>query len=316
MVKCLNMPHRICPDAPRVSSCEQRPVQGPRANPADKSWKPDFTLAGVGIHKKHCWVENRSDKKGSSVITLFVDKDNAAAVSNTFVNGDNFFFEEGEGCQLEHGDRIIIGQNYVFVFIDHAKREFVGDLLATGKTSYEIAKKELLEKQGNFGDHIGSTADDRQTMQKEFEKKLKEAEELKAKAQQDMEKRLKEREKAYEAELDRLRQEMTVSQRGEMSKIQGALDAAQKGGTLRLFFSFIDRVKRRLTHSVIVVEFGVWITVRKCGLLLELGSRVAVTDFGFGVRGAAPVPTPSHADARPHGSPSFALLPWRRLLVH
>lgn len=91
-------------------------------------WKPAVVLAGVGIQKQHCRVENRKDG-----VTIYVDEENQQAVASTFVNGDNFFFEAGEGCEMQHGDRIVIGQNYAFVFVDPKKGEFVQDLLDAGK---------------------------------------------------------------------------------------------------------------------------------------------------------------------------------------
>ena len=46
---------------------------------------------------------------------------------------------------------IIIGQNYTFVFIDGTMEnaEYVQDMLDSGKVSYEQAKTELAEKQGD-----------------------------------------------------------------------------------------------------------------------------------------------------------------------
>lgn len=63
-------------------------------------------------------MKKKVSDKEKHVVTLYVDEKNASAVATTFVNGDNFFFEAGEGCELQHGDRIVIGQNYVFVFIN------------------------------------------------------------------------------------------------------------------------------------------------------------------------------------------------------
>ena len=70
-----------------------------RQVPAEE-WKPTVVLAGVGIQKKHCRVEHR-ERDGKSVISLFVQ--DKAAIGSTFVNGDNFFFEAEEGCELQHG---------------------------------------------------------------------------------------------------------------------------------------------------------------------------------------------------------------------
>jgi hypothetical protein len=150
----------------------------------------------------------------ASIVTLYVDENNAAAVSSVFVNGDNFFFEAGEGCELQHGDRILIGQNYVFVYIDpttspegeeqhQTSPEYVQHLLDANKVSFEMAKAELAEKQGEIGpgfaqQNFGSGPKldqevlerkeaDKKRMQQEFEAKLQEAEQLKKKAQEDME---------------------------------------------------------------------------------------------------------------------------------
>jgi hypothetical protein len=71
-------------------------------------------------------------------VNLYVDESNQQAVNSTFVNGDNFFFEVGENCELQHGDRILIGQNYVFVYIDHRTEEYVGQLLDKGTVGFEM----------------------------------------------------------------------------------------------------------------------------------------------------------------------------------
>ena len=53
-------------------------------------------------------------------------------------------------------------------------------------------------------------------MEDEYERKLKEAEETKRKAQEDMEKLLKAKEEAHLLELENLQQEMLKEKKGEM----------------------------------------------------------------------------------------------------
>ncbi|CAD7975040.1 unnamed protein product [Amoebophrya sp. A120] len=198
----------------------------------NENWKPHVVLAGVGIQKKHCRITSKKDPKTKkNVVTLFVS--DKTAIETTFVNGDNFFFEGGEGCELTHGDRLIIGQNYVFVYIDPAtflssadgKTEYCNDLIDAGKCSYELAKKELAEKQGDLflsgqmnKDAVSSNQEnlkqleEQKKLQLEYEEKLKQAEQKKQKAQEEMLLELKKKEEEYQQELLRMQKQMAESE--------------------------------------------------------------------------------------------------------
>merc|ERR1712194_815181 len=166
-------------------------------------WRPDIVLAGVGIQKQHCRITHgKLNNKGPNRVWMHVDE--SAAAATTFVNGDNFFFEAtpgeddddgdgAEGSELKHGDRLCIGQNYVFVFCDPTKNsgEICKDLLEKGKVSWERAKKELSAKQGD--DNFGGGA--QSSLAKSFEEdpeELKKREEEKKKMKAEYERKLQE----------------------------------------------------------------------------------------------------------------------------
>lgn len=64
-----------------------------------------ITLRGLGIKDKHCVFINENDN-------VYIQPYNAKDFAHTLVNGEHIILKK----QLQHGDRVIIGQNHIFRF--------------------------------------------------------------------------------------------------------------------------------------------------------------------------------------------------------
>ena len=99
------------------------------------SQKQDVVLSGLNIKKEHLLANNEDN-----VVTL-TPLDN----SKTFVNGELIT----DATEVHHGDRIIIGNNFVFRFEDpNTSAEELKELEARGHITWDKAMEEFTTRQG------------------------------------------------------------------------------------------------------------------------------------------------------------------------
>lgn len=132
---------------------------------------PTVILSGSGVSTRHCYCEMREDNSAYLVVR---DGGNA-----TFVNGRKL--AAGEEVQLNSGDRIVVGQNYVFLVVLPSGGVARDELLA--HHTYESAMTELALEQGA----LQSSKKSQQQMEEETMHRTQYAEQLKE-AQDAMEK--------------------------------------------------------------------------------------------------------------------------------
>ncbi|CDJ30850.1 kinesin motor domain cointaining protein, putative [Eimeria mitis] len=158
---------------------------------------PLVCLSGSGLSHNHCYLQLEQQQQegetgeGDSAAALYV----LDGAGNTFVNGKET--EKGEKIKLHSGDRVVIGQNYVFlVFIPSTKTEKETETETTeakegetykakGQTreellsyfTYDVCMQELACNQGT----VSGMEETQQQMQKEtmqrtqYKQKLQEA---------------------------------------------------------------------------------------------------------------------------------------------
>lgn len=132
----------------------------------DSEANPGVALSGSGICARHCYCEQRED---GTAFLVVVDGGNS-----TFVNGQRL--EAKAEVQLNSGDRIVVGQNYVFLVVLPSVGVSREELLRN--YTYESAMTELAMEQGG----LQSTAKTQQQLEEEtfhrtqYANKLKEAE--------------------------------------------------------------------------------------------------------------------------------------------
>jgi len=158
--------------------------------------KPDVGLAGLGIHSEHAVVVNT----GGQCILTAASKESASA---TFVNGTSISEDTSQGVALAHGDRVTFGQS-IFVFVNPADGK-AADLLASGKVSYAMARKELNEQLGGMPSEEELKAS--REMAEELERRAREAEEAKQQAKQEAEELLRKREDEFRQQMEQKQQD-------------------------------------------------------------------------------------------------------------
>ena len=130
--------------------------------------KQDVTFSGLGILAEHCTAAF----DGSAVQLT------ASAGSKTFVNGELL---TGSACciALHTGDRVILGNNFVFRFINplEAASEEVRQRMARVDTAWTEAMDEFSSKQGmrlqqSLGGEMGKLEQEEAQKRKELEEKL------------------------------------------------------------------------------------------------------------------------------------------------
>jgi len=125
--------------------------------------KPDITLSGLNIAKNHAMVTNEN-----STVTISPGEN-----ARTFVNGDLVT----SPVALHHGDRVIVGNNFVFRFVDPTSEE-----KAQSVPTWQSAMDEFSEKQGlrlsqSLSGEMGKLEVEEAQRRQELESKLKEMEE-------------------------------------------------------------------------------------------------------------------------------------------
>lgn len=171
---------------------------------------PDIILAGLGVHVNHGKVVNTGDDG----VFLRVSP---PAATTTFVNGDNKGFNGGRDMvKLSHGDRVVIGQNYVFVFSE-GRGETGEQLILSGKASFEAAKEELCEKQGDIQHKSEEELNKEKLREEEFERKLEAANAAKLKVQQEAAMLIKRREEEFQEKMEFMNKQFDAFKAAEAS---------------------------------------------------------------------------------------------------
>jgi len=169
--------------------------------PADGEGGPEVALSGPGIMPEHAVVVNT---QGRCVIRA-----GPGAEAATFVNGATLE-GKGDGVALSHGDRIAFAQCY-FVFVEPSSGK-AADLLKEGRVSYAIARKEVAESQGEMGGASEEDLKASRELAEELERKVKEAQDAKAKAKDEADELLKRREEEFREQLERRQREWLEEQ--------------------------------------------------------------------------------------------------------
>merc|ERR1711862_996188 len=96
------------------------------------------------------------------------------------------------------GDRVVIGQNYVFVVSMGVKGESGEQMIRNGKVTYEGVKAELHEKQGDISHKSEVELQRDREREQEFERRLAETNAAVLKAQQEADELIKQREAQFQ----------------------------------------------------------------------------------------------------------------------
>jgi len=196
---------------------------------------PEVALAGLGIHGEHAAVANA----GGRCVLSAASKEAAAA---TFVNGTGLSGDAGEGVALAHGDRVTFGQS-IFVFVNPAEGK-AADLLATGKVSYSMARKELNEQLGGMPSEEELRAS--REMAEELERRAREAEEAKNQAEREAEELLRAREDEFRQQMEQ-RQKDWEQQLQEKAQAQ-ANDQAAAAEQARSHAQDLERLQQEFAE--------------------------------------------------------------------
>eukprot|EP00743_Colponemidia_sp_Colp-15_P004133 GILK01004461.1.p1 GENE.GILK01004461.1~~GILK01004461.1.p1 ORF type:complete len:1299 (+),score=306.15 GILK01004461.1:63-3959(+) len=174
--------------------------------------RPDIVLAGLGIELKHCKFINEDNR-----VTLEVEP---SASENTLVNGKRVIGSRG----LRHGDRLMLGTNYVFLFKNPAREdEKESGSIAIDEIDWEFAQKEVALASGLTVDSGDSAEADADALirAEEAEQKLKELE-LKAKAERDQQQKLLDQQRIeYERRIEQLENEKSYKRKTITIQIKG-----------------------------------------------------------------------------------------------
>lgn len=138
-----------------------------RKQESDADEKMDIILAGLNIARVHATVTHSDDGKV---------KIEAVNKSKTFVNGD---LVAPAGVELHHGDRVVLGNNFVFRYCDPIHE---AEAKESKVPTFASAMEEFSEKQGlrlsqSLSGEMGKLEKEEQEKRKELEDKLREMEE-------------------------------------------------------------------------------------------------------------------------------------------
>eukprot|EP01028_Stygiella_incarcerata_P011724 TRINITY_DN678_c2_g2_i1.p1 TRINITY_DN678_c2_g2~~TRINITY_DN678_c2_g2_i1.p1 ORF type:complete len:1056 (+),score=392.24 TRINITY_DN678_c2_g2_i1:206-3373(+) len=170
-----------------------------------KDAAPDVPLGGLNIEPEHCVVELGTGEPPSSGGESSRCLMRVVSGAKVFVNGNSI----EEVVSLHHDDRVIIGTNHFFRFVDPKERG--EDVPNSSDITWEMAMKELNEAQGrNISLGVDASAEIEE-MQKKFEAEKKAQEEMLMKQKEEFEKMQAELEAQHgatkEEELAKLRDE-------------------------------------------------------------------------------------------------------------
>ena len=166
---------------------------------------PQITLAGIGVFENHA-----SATAGYGAVNLRAEKP-------TYVNGK--LFSDGQEVRLAHGDRLIFGQNYLFVFVDPAIGT-AAQLLESNQVSHAAAKKELAEQQGELAMKSEAEIEADRKRQAIYDAKLKEAEESRLK----LEAQARAKEEDYERKLASMRDTEDANKKAALAKMEAEMN--------------------------------------------------------------------------------------------
>jgi hypothetical protein len=136
-----------------------------RKQESDSDEKMDIILAGLNIARVHATVTNSDDGKV---------KIEAVAKSKTFVNGN---LVPPAGVDLQHGDRVILGNNFVFRYNDPAHESKEAKVPTFAQAMEEFANNQGLRLSQSLSGEMGKLEKEEAEKRKELEDKLREMEE-------------------------------------------------------------------------------------------------------------------------------------------
>ena len=171
---------------------------------------PLVPLYGLGCFENHAVISN-----ASANVSIKCNK-------QAYINGD--LVDESGTVNLKHGDRLIFGQNHVFIFIEPnvGSRESLTE--GADSVTFSSAKKEFAEKQGDVSVKSEAEIKAEKAKQAEIEMKLNEAEE----ARQKLEAEKVAQEEAYRKKMAQLADQSEAEKNAMMVKMQDEMKRAEQ----------------------------------------------------------------------------------------